>query len=271
VAGSAVEPTAPPRSLTRVVRDAFLATHDGWSTDEVLVDDRLNRAFLARCRQELPGVGPAECNLALLNLRKTGQLGAVVTRRRPEAHDAYQHAAEIAARWMFDKHGLTLDQVLCDPQGRQEFDQQARAVGTQASAYQLRKAALSLRKARQLRPELVVRISDWGRRIDAFSTAQIRENPRLVPQRPGVYLFRDAAGYLYIGQSVDLRDRVVKHLDESDRQSLTAYLRGHSDGGAITVELHSFDPDSKARETLVRRAYESELIRSRQPRLNLQP
>jgi hypothetical protein len=37
------------------------------------------------------------------------------------------------------------------------------------------------------------------------------------------------------------------------------------------VELHAFDPDSKARSLTVRRAYESELIRSRKPRLNIAP
>jgi hypothetical protein len=39
----------------------------------------------------------------------------------------------------------------------------------------------------------------------------------------------------------------------------------------VTVEWHAFDPDSGARMKPMRRAYESELIRSRRPRLNLAP
>lgn len=37
------------------------------------------------------------------------------------------------------------------------------------------------------------------------------------------------------------------------------------------VEIHSFGRDSRMQEIRVRRAYESELIRSRQPRFNIRP
>jgi predicted GIY-YIG superfamily endonuclease len=85
-----------------------------------------------------------------------------------------------------------------------------------------------------------------------------------------IYIFRDASGYLYIGESENLRARVTKHLDHSDRKSLARYLWQEGVGG-VTVELHAFDPDSNARNKEMRRAYESELIHSRQPRLNIAP
>ena len=70
----------------------------------------------------------ATCNWTLLNLRKTGGLGPVVTRRRQVQHDDYLHASEIAARLMYDKHPLSMDRVLCIPTHRQEFDRIAQSI-----------------------------------------------------------------------------------------------------------------------------------------------
>ena len=98
----------------------------------------------------------------------------------------------------------------------------------------------------------------------------IVKKPEIVPTRPGIYIFRDESGYLYIGESSNLRLRVEKHLDHSDRKSLAHYL-WENGNKKITVELHAFDPESKAKDKTVRRAYESELIRSREPRFNITP
>ena len=206
----------------------------------------------------------------LLNLRKTGQLDADVTKQKTLRHEDYAHAAEIAARQMYDEHQLSIDRVLCDPDLRREFDRIAHSVTPDVSAYQLRKAALSLRKARQLRPELVARVADWRKQVITLSAREIWNDPERVPDTPGIYLFRDASGYLYIGESENLRARVTKHLDQSDRKSLAQYL-WREGGEGVTVELHAFDPDSGARHKEMRRAYESELIASRRPRFNLAP
>ena len=269
-------------ALNRVVRQAFLATHDGWSTDEVLLNDLLNRHFLEHCRQALPAAQARECNWTLLNLRKAGRLGSVVTKRRTSRHDDVLHVAEIAARHMYDKYALTMDRVLCDPAHRAVFDRIASSIAgenkdkkkngsaTLDLAYRVRKAALGLRKSRRLRPELVLRVADWGQQVLTFSAEQIVKDPQRVPANPGVYIFRDESGYLYIGESKQLRSRVLKHLDRSDRKSLSAYLsrRGIQ---SVQIELHVFNPESNAKDKAARRAYESELIRSRKPRLNIQP
>jgi predicted GIY-YIG superfamily endonuclease len=255
---------------TRAVQAAFAEVHDGWSSDEVLVRDDLNRAFIASSRSRLPDAGEAKLNWTLLNLRKAGQLEANVTKRAPQRHEDHAHAAEIAARLTYDKYRQSIDRVLCDPTLRLEFDRIALGVTPDASAYQLRKAALSLRKARQLRPELVARVADWSKQVITLSAEEIVAAPQRVPAGPGIYVFRDSRGYLYIGESEDLRGRVTKHLDHSDRQSLARYLWQEGVAG-VTVELHAFDPDSNARYKEMRRAYESELIASRRPRFNIAP
>jgi hypothetical protein len=67
-----------------------------------------------------------------------------------------------------------------------------------------------------------------------------------------------------------LQERLKSHLDESHSKSLSNYLNTQEVNG-ITIEVHSFAPDSRAKETMIRRAYESELIASRKPRFNIQP
>ncbi|NOX57191.1 MAG: hypothetical protein GXP27_22715 [Planctomycetes bacterium] len=98
--------SAERRRLREVVREAFLAARDGWSTDEVLLNDQLNRRFLDECRRRMPDADPTHCNWALLNLRKSGALrGIRASKRRHDRHDDYLHAAEIAARFLQDKYG----------------------------------------------------------------------------------------------------------------------------------------------------------------------
>ncbi|MCA9199973.1 MAG: GIY-YIG nuclease family protein, partial [Planctomycetales bacterium] len=256
----------------KIVLAAYLATYDGWSSDEVILDDDRNQAFLQHCRKLDTSVVEFDCNWTLLNLRKAGALSdAKVTRRRRDNSATYRHAAEIAARMMEDRHRCSTDRILCDPQLRQDFDQAAAAIAPKVDAYLLRKAAFGLRKARQLRPELVTRIADWGRKVTVHSLADLRADMTLVPQQPGIYIFRDQTGYLYVGEAKDLRERLATHLDESDRQSLASYLNTHGPQNNVQIEIHAFDANSKAKQVRIRRAYESELIRSRQPRFNVRP
>lgn len=259
------------RQVKDAVRLAYLEVYDGWSTDEVLLQTELNREFLAQCRRLMPGIPDFDFNWTLLNLRKAGGLRDIkASKRRRDNADNYLHAAEIAARFLEDRYGVNTDRVLCDPKLRAEYDQEALKTAPNTDPYLLRKASLTLRKSRRLQPELVLRVADWKKDIIALPAEKAAQEPATVPDQPGVYIFRDATGYLYIGESSSLHDRVRKHLDRSDRQSLASYLKANGITG-ITLELHAFEPGSPARLKSMRRAYESELIRSRKPRFNLAP
>jgi len=257
--------------LLRVVEEAFLAAHDGHSTDDVLICDRLNKRFLELCTRQLPDVAPVEFNRALLNLRKTSRLGSVAKRSIRVRCDDYLHAAEIAARHMQDKYAVSLDRVLCDPDHLAEFDRTAQGITPGVDGYVVRKAALRLRKTRKLRPELVPRLTgSWGRRVASFAADELSATPGIVPDAPGVYIFLDTSGYLYIGEAGNLRLRIRKHLDHSDSKSLARYFWENGYRG-MQVEIHAFDPDSDGRLVRYRRAYESDLINSRSPRFNVRP
>lgn len=139
--------------------------------------------------------------------------------------------------------------------------------------------ALRLRKTRHLQPELLARVTDWKRSIVDTDVDSVRGNASLLPAQAGIYVFHDKTGYLYIGQAKNLRQRLVEHTQHSDRDRLADYLAtsGKQHGlhepasGPIRIELHVFHKDSPGNNLRIRRAYESELIRTRQPRLNLAP
>lgn len=259
-----------PPCLRDVVRRSFFATHAGHSTDDVIIDDTLNAAFIAACSQELPSATPFQFNWDLYNLRKQPPgIGSVATVKRRAKHDEYLHASEIAARHMEDKHKLSTDQVLCDPEKRREFDAIAQEIAPGTSNYLLRKAALKLRKNRQLKPELIKRVADWGITVTTYTAEQLRADPDLIPRLPGVYIFRDSTGYLYIGEAGNLRGRIEKHLDHSDRKAVAHYFWENGFKG-LSVEMHAFGEESDGCKATCRKAYEADLIRSRHPRLNIQ-
>jgi hypothetical protein len=184
-------------SLRDVVKKNFFMVHAGHSTDDVVIDDSLNAIFIAACSKDDAGVSAFEFNWALYNLRKQPPgIGKVTTVTRRFNHDDYLHAAEIAARHMEDKHKTTIDRIVCSLEMRQEFDELAGGIAVGISNYLLRKAALKLRKNRQLKPELIKRVADWGTSVTTRSADDLLANPELVPRLPGVYIFRDGTGYL---------------------------------------------------------------------------
>lgn len=263
-------PASEPAELDQVVMDAFRTTHDGWSSDEVILDDNLNQAFIAHCQQRLPNTKPSTFNWRLINLRKAGKLKVRTSKSKRTSVSDVAHIAEIAARTLHDRYSLSSDQIMTQLDRRAEFNEIASSIAPNIDLYRVRKAAFQLRKARRLRPELIARIADWGRVVESFPVDQLREQPKLAPNHPGIYIFRDKTGYLYIGQTNNLQTRLQSHLEASHNESLTAYLINQSNRD-ITIEVHSFDPQSRAKESRVRRAYESELIASRKPRFNIQP
>jgi predicted GIY-YIG superfamily endonuclease len=205
-----------------------------------------------------------------MNLRKAGKLKAETTKRKKVDLTSVRHVAEIATRSLVDKHQCSIDRIMCDADLRKSFDETAQAIDESVDSYAVRKAAFQLRKARRLRPELISRIADWGRTIKSFTIDEILKDPTVLNEHPGIYIFSDSSGYLYIGQTENLRERLQKHLDESHNLSLAKYLKTES-RDSILIEVHDFDPESQASKTMVRRAYESELIASRKPRFNVQP
>lgn len=263
---------------------AVLAAYDSisrhHSSDAVLIDDSVREAFLVEARknlsmnatQETPsGLNASILAWRLLSLRKAGKLQPSVGRTsNPRLTDRDRLVGEIASRRAEDQFHASLDRILVDDVGRAFFDAAVKQIESETNLTQIRRAALALRKTRQLRPELAARLVDWPISQHSYRYSEIAGDINLVPEQPGVYLFRDATGYLYIGEAKDLRERLTTHITDSDRKSLFDYLQ-KSETSQVFIDLHVFPSDSPGATLSVRRAYESELIRSRNPQFNLRP
>ncbi|HBJ39086.1 MAG TPA: excinuclease ABC subunit C [Planctomycetaceae bacterium] len=270
--------------------DAILAAlrmaSDGYSVDEIVIDDQHRERFLAAMNPAWQSLGDdwqRDTLLRLVSLRKAGKISLKATKRGRTAEPELAHVAEIAARSVLDQHPVSTDTLLCDPRLRDQLQFAATAIASPPGAsqtpavqppdaYSIRKHLLRLRKTRHLRPELVQRVADWNRTIDTFTIDQLTAALQAgkISTGAGVYLFYDPTGYLYIGEAANLKTRLLQHTSQSDRVTLDQYLRSGSQG-AITVELHTFGPQSPANDLSIRRAYESDLIRTRKPRFNIRP
>jgi site-specific DNA-methyltransferase (adenine-specific) len=128
--------------------------------------------------------------------------------------------------------------------------------------FQYRWAALSLRKRKALRPELL------GRVVAPETVVTLRAEevkPEELPVRSGLYLFIEPGRVLYVGECQSLRKRIGKHLDHSDNKGLAQWLWQHGITD-LHVEYHVLPADVSTR---VRKAMEAELIRSRRPLFNV--
>lgn len=271
LAPAAAHPFSPAE-----ITAAFQECHRGYSSDELLIQDDLRHCFLRRLAGDdsfpLPADAERDALLALLKLRKTGKLAAVADRRGPAVDPTLYPVAEIAARAVIDRHRISIDRLLADPRFRAELSREAAQIVPDVAPYSLRKAVLALRKKRALRPELVLQVAQWQRRVETYGLDELRAAlaDGVLHRGPGIYLFRAPRGYLYIGEAGNLSARLAEHLEGDGQRSLVAYLHGAA-RDEVTVELHTFAADSPARQPRMRRAYESELIRSRRPEFNIRP
>jgi site-specific DNA-methyltransferase (adenine-specific) len=242
---------------------AFESARNGDSVDRVVADPELNALFITECRRQGVEAAEATLNRALLNLRKAGHLRGIKSRSTSLGDDdAYRFAAEMAARHMERRDGVTLDDIICDPALAAEFDRLAGSISPGYSSLQYRWAALNLRKARGLVPELLARVAPpklvVSIPVHGLQVASL-------PSEQGLYLFFTATECLYVGEAESLRNRIAKHLDHSDSKGLARWLWDQG-SAELFLELQVLDPSTTQK---VRRALERELIRGRNPAFNI--
>jgi site-specific DNA-methyltransferase (adenine-specific) len=246
------------------IRQAFVEARDGYSPDRVVADPELNQRFLNVCRALGLTQPASELNGLLLNARKAGWLAGLST-SKPTAfrdQDEYRYASEVAARYLQQRTGMTLDRILCDPELAIQFDVVAAEIAPGHKPLQYRWAALNLRKSRSLQPELLSQVVaassvNFGP-IDGVDLTKL-------PVAQGIYIFYGPAATLYIGETANLRKRLQKHLDHSDNKELAHWFwtHGHT---RVFLEVRILPDDTTQR---VRSAMERELIQSRQPLFNI--
>lgn len=263
--------------LDQIVQDSYRKHVLPFPSDTVLTDQNRRRSFLDHCMKKkkslnsLDDLKETHFCWRLLTLRKAGKLPKSTQRKKTPNPTASQRiSAEMAARGCEERFSVNLDRILSHPTGRTTFTRLCGVELQSTEATVLLKAALSLRKARRLRPELTRQLIQWKPAIKSQSVEQWESKILSIPDLPGIYIFRDKTGYLYIGEAANLRKRIQTHLNDSDRKSLSTYF-GKNDLNRITLDLHIFPKKSPGKKVAVRRAYESELIRSRKPKFNIRP
>lgn len=242
---------------------AFENSRQGFSVDRVVADPTLNAAFLAECHGQGLEASPATLNRALMNLRKAGGLRRIRSVRSSfPAEDQYRFAVEMTVRFMERRDGVSLDDIICDPQLATEFDALAAAISPGFSSLEYRWAALNLRKASRLSPEILARVAPPVR-ILTFTVANVDLNQ--IPLEQGLYLFFTATHCLYVGEAENLFNRLKRHLDHSDNKGLAQWM-WEEGNDRLFLELQILEGNTTTR---VRRALELELIRSRNPTFNV--
>jgi site-specific DNA-methyltransferase (adenine-specific) len=193
---------------------AFGEVRQGYSVDRVIADPPFNRKFLRRCRELGLSGTDFDLNWALMNERKKGNLSHLPKTKRYTVQelDEFEYASELAVRFLENEKGVSVDQIICDPDLAREFDEYASKLSPGYSALEYRWGALGLRKAGRL-----------GRKA-----AQIGKIPVLepfgrvrgielgkIPNVCGLYLFSSSDRAVFASQTDNLRHRLERHIKVS--------------------------------------------------------
>ena len=204
------------------VLNAFLISHAGFSADRViLADPELNAAFVDACRSAgVPGK-PVEWNRMILRMRKARKLpklqGPKTISIRREDTDDYDFASEIAWENLHEKHsGLSLDDILSDPDIAQEFDCVARRFAPGFSPFQYRWAALKIRKY-AMKDKARAKVLFEDHRLPTRYHDVNKISKFFDRQVAGAYVLRsESATPLYAGESKNLGKRLRCHTENGN-------------------------------------------------------
>src|ERR1700730_7730913 len=195
------------RIMNSSLIEAFLAIPGAPSADAVVADPDLNQLFLQNCLSMGLSEPGESLNRSLLNARKRGDLEGLrkSNKRFVKNQEEFRFASEIAVRFLERRDNVTLDQIICSPERAAEFDVLARQLSSGFSSFDYRWAALSLRKKRKLKPELLARVVQAElvvrKKVTDLSVDEL-------PKRQGLYVFYDCDQALYVGECKNLRKRL---------------------------------------------------------------
>ena len=199
--------------------DAYVRSCSGQSTDLLLCNPELNEQFVTACRKSLSG-DAYTWNRLLLRIRKKGKLPGVerIQRRLTfEEMDEYSFSGEIAMQLLSLDYGTTLDDILCSPTMAARFDRTASEFAPGCTAFQYRWAALAIRKRAKKSKKLAhERFQSWLKKAlpRRRSLTACTGNEY---DRAGVYLLMSGNQTLYVGETLNVRNRIAQILNGDSR------------------------------------------------------
>ena len=169
----------------------------------------------------------AELNRRLMNIRKNparyGPHGLLIpTATKIEPHPSvvpkYAHVIEFSLSRLHSRYGVTIDDILIDPELGKQYEDMARMAAPELSSLDLRLAALYIRKTRYIAKQN-------KKQIESLDPAAIepvfvewpagRADGDPVPAQEGIIEVLDRSQYLYISRSEDLRSVAEQITSES--------------------------------------------------------
>jgi hypothetical protein len=191
------------------------------STDLVVADPELDRKFLRRCRELGLAGTDYDLNWKLLNARKNSLLSEVPQAKRFSVKnpDEFEYASELAVRHLQRTKNVSLDQIICDPELAQEFDDFAKLLAPDKhSPLEYRWVALGLRKAGKLPRGKAADVGPPSlTHLSSIATS-------LLPKTGGLYLFSIGEQPVFLSQTDNIRQRIERHMDVSHSRGLPEWL-----------------------------------------------
>jgi site-specific DNA-methyltransferase (adenine-specific) len=254
---------------------AFAEAHEGYSVDRLVLDPKLNQAFLDSClRKSLEGT-PLDLNRYLFRLRKSGKIksAGIETEKRTsyswDELDKYFDAAEIAWKLTVDEHRVSLDDLYCDPVLAAEFDRTAAQFAPGFQSIDYRWAALTVRKQSKLarsRSEKIAR----DRNSTKIETGKPIKLEKLdledCDSNPGLYVIQSGKKQLYVGETLNLKER----LDRSFFGKKSGKNAWRKQGNSLKIAFPSINIQSKSTSHVANEllGYQSFIIAEHTPKLN---
>lgn len=201
------------------VIESYKIAGEGFPVDYLLCDKDLDKQFNKECRKRGIGGSAIIWNRLLLKLRKSGNLPPSTRRPpkvSPEELNRYRYASEVAWRLVADEFRLdgsaamSLDEILCNPDAAEFFDQLATLYGPQhidVTSFDYRRAALSIRKmAKDVRAVARKKYAAWS--DDCLTSIDHENLDASGCCGPGVFLIRSQNVSIFAGQADNLRDHL---------------------------------------------------------------
>ncbi|MGE5607724.1 MAG: hypothetical protein ACM359_00575 [Bacillota bacterium] len=202
---------------------AFEKVREGYELDRVLVDPVLRDRFIEECRRAGILASPKAIFKRLQGFRKSPPPGIKLKRTTRAAGlnvERYFYAAELAYTQLFYRTGVSVDDIITEPEVGDEFDELCLNIAPGGRSPEFRWAALRLRKMRSFSPKrleqlLAITPSRIEDKLHDVGTLD-QLDPCRLPDENGLFAFteRDSESrYLYVGSSSSVRDGVAPFKD----------------------------------------------------------
>lgn len=135
------------KKVARAFLDVRTKKGDRGSADLYIAEPQRNALFLKRCHELSLNASAYTLNKTLMNARKNGHLPKLGSVKTSIDYEDFAFACEFAATELKYKIGVSIDDIICDPNLAIQFDTIASKLSPDHTSFEYRWAILSIRKS----------------------------------------------------------------------------------------------------------------------------